>query len=74
MQSIIGDVRDLTTFILQEFGDRIITAVPECSDHVSALLGPQGPFTDIFHNLHSDYLQTKYFRENFNFVVSTCTS
>ena len=52
MQSI-GDVRDLTTFVLQEFGEQIITAVPECNNHV---LGPQGPFADIFHNLHSDYL------------------
>ena len=69
MQSIIGDVRDLNTFVLQ-FGDQIIAAVSECNNPVSTSLGPQGPFADIFHYLHNDYLQKMYFCGNFNFVVS----
>ena len=48
MQSIIEDVKELTTSVLQEFGDQLVQANPECSSHVTTLLGTHDPFADIF--------------------------
>ena len=71
MRSVIDDdVGSLVFCVLSELGRQLCTESPECTTQVSALLAPHSPFTNVFQGMESDYLQMKYFKNNFDFVVS----